>query len=123
MARIDDHQGPGATAEMPALPSGGERPGPADASALTRPDLGAPRAGVPRQDTGGFPAPGADTGQHTDPFVRSDVFGPAAPDSRRAPAQRPAADPFGAEQSYDAGRAAHRLGGVFGADGVDAVGA
>ncbi|GGV79594.1 MULTISPECIES: nitrate- and nitrite sensing domain-containing protein [Streptomyces] len=83
MPRIDDRQGPGATAEMPALPSGGGQRGPADTAAPAR------------------PGPGA--GQHTGTFVRSDVFGPPRPDGGRGPARQPAADPFTSGPSQGAG--------------------
>ncbi|MCE7552845.1 sensor histidine kinase [Streptomyces thermodiastaticus] len=84
MPRIDDRQGPGTTAEMPALPSGGEWRGPAHTASPAR------------------PGPGA--GQHTGSFVRSDVFGPPAPDGGRGAARQPAAaDPFAAGPSHGTG--------------------
>ncbi|MDF3302559.1 sensor histidine kinase [Streptomyces tropicalis] len=85
--RPDDRQGPGATAEMPALPRSGDRQGPGSASEFPRPDQG-----------GAYPAPGADSGQGTGNFVRSDVFGPgAAQNAPSAPGQ------FARPQSYDNG--------------------
>ncbi|EFL35087.1 membrane protein [Streptomyces viridochromogenes DSM 40736] len=76
MPRIDDRQGPGATAEIPAVPRDDNRQGP----------------GSPADFGTGAP-------QHADPFVRPDVFG--APAGRRDPS--PSASQYPAPQSYDNG--------------------
>ncbi|MEU6480597.1 nitrate- and nitrite sensing domain-containing protein [Streptomyces sp. NPDC047017] len=69
--RAQDHQGPGATAEMPVLrPDDRQGPGAAQGFGDGRQGGG--------QDTGRLPAPGAGTAQNTGAFVRSDIFGPAA---------------------------------------------
>ncbi|MFE0808134.1 hypothetical protein ACFW34_11710, partial [Streptomyces sp. NPDC058848] len=97
--RYDDRQGPGSTAEMPAVPRHGEAQGPGATAEFARPDFDAP---APRQEdpqnTGQFAQPGQDPfgqdqyGANTQPgdrfarpepaapqqngaFVRSDVFG------------------------------------------------
>ncbi|MFI1166748.1 nitrate- and nitrite sensing domain-containing protein [Streptomyces sp. NPDC020801] len=82
LPRIDDRQGPGATAEMPAIPSS---------------DFDAPRGGANGgQNTGRFPAPSAGAGQNPGSFVRPDVFGPGS--------QNPAdTGQFAAPQAYDNG--------------------
>ncbi|MCQ9129365.1 nitrate- and nitrite sensing domain-containing protein [Streptomyces hilarionis] len=71
MPRIDDRQGPGATAEIPAIPRADERQGPAGPADFGRPvangvhgtgqfpAVSAPQGGYDgRQDTGQFPRPG-----------------------------------------------------------------
>ncbi|MFJ6072989.1 nitrate- and nitrite sensing domain-containing protein [Streptomyces sp. NPDC093065] len=59
--RLDERQGPGATAEMPAVPRFGEPQSPAATAEFARPDFDAP---APRrdepQDTGQFAQPGQD---------------------------------------------------------------
>ncbi|MFF7167777.1 nitrate- and nitrite sensing domain-containing protein [Streptomyces sp. NPDC008086] len=82
MPRVDDRQGPGSTAEIPAIP---------------RPDFDAASpASYNPQSTGQFARPAANEPQGTGQFVRSDVFG--APNGQNAPAQqgRPTAP-----QAYD----------------------
>lgn len=81
MPRIDDRQGPGATAEIPVVGHGNDAQGPGATSEFARPDLGAPRPNA---------------GQDGDQFVRSDVFGtPGGPDSGSATGR------FATPQSYD----------------------
>ncbi|MFV0133456.1 nitrate- and nitrite sensing domain-containing protein [Streptomyces sp. HMX87] len=96
MPRADDRQGPGATAELPAIPRFDEQQGQGHGSTaeFSRPDFGAqaPRPNPPANGaaygdqfgaTGANgPAaddrlghPDADSGQGTGQFVRSDVFG------------------------------------------------
>nr|BFD82493.1 hypothetical protein StreXyl84_18940 [Streptomyces sp. Xyl84] len=116
MPRIEDHQGPGATAEMPVLPGPESRQAPgaaADPAGFARPGFDArrPQANDP-QSTGQFPAPAGDAGQNTGSFVRSDIFGQAAP-APQNPGQHnaPGAAPgnpsdtgqFAAPQGYDNG--------------------
>ncbi|MCN9242848.1 nitrate- and nitrite sensing domain-containing protein [Streptomyces sp. RY43-2] len=82
MPRIDDHQGPGATAEIPRIED--DRQGPGSTAEFARPDFNAPRPGAggqfPRQDgfggpqqqgnqAGGFP--GAQQAQDTGRFPAS----------------------------------------------------
>ncbi|AWT45697.1 MULTISPECIES: nitrate- and nitrite sensing domain-containing protein [Streptomyces] len=66
MPRVDDRQGPGATAEIPAVRD--DRQGPGSTSEFARPDFDAPSP--------------ADRGD-SDQFVRSDVFG--APGGQNTP--------------------------------------
>ncbi|GGT01773.1 sensor histidine kinase [Streptomyces griseoviridis] len=81
--RVDDRQGPAATAEMPVIGRFDERENPATTSEFARPDFDAPGDR--------FGRPGGQNGaQDNGGFVRSDVFGtPAAPadQGRYAPAQ------------------------------------
>ncbi|MFI6934590.1 nitrate- and nitrite sensing domain-containing protein [Streptomyces sp. NPDC050287] len=108
MPRIDDRQGPGATAEMPAIPRLESRQGPASTSAFPRPDFEAPAPGSP-QHTGQFPRPGTSGGQNgrsdrpdqnaDGSFVRSDVFG--APGGRNDPASSSTTGQFASPQAYD----------------------
>ncbi|WP_030168419.1 nitrate- and nitrite sensing domain-containing protein [Streptomyces sp. NRRL S-813] len=105
MPRIEDHQGPGSTAEIPVVPAFDNRQGPAgpaDTSSFPRPDFDAPRAGANGgQNTGQFPAPGVGAGQNTGQFVRSDIFGPSAPNT---PQNNPSdTGQFAAPQAYDNG--------------------
>ncbi|MER5834597.1 nitrate- and nitrite sensing domain-containing protein [Streptomyces sp. NPDC002130] len=87
LPRVDDRQGPGTTAEMPAVPRDNDRQG-----------LGSPADfGVPQQaDPFG---PGANTSQGQGAFVRPDVFGTPGgrSDTSSASGQYPA------PQSYDNG--------------------
>ncbi|WP_078651679.1 sensor histidine kinase [Streptomyces xylophagus] len=79
MPRIDDRQGPAATAEMPAIPrldpqSTGSFPrpgttGPQNTGSFPRPGTGGP------QDTGSFPRPGANGSQNTGSFPRPGANG------------------------------------------------
>ncbi|MFF9818201.1 nitrate- and nitrite sensing domain-containing protein [Streptomyces sp. NPDC014006] len=82
MPRIDDRQGPGATAEIPVVGRGDQAQGPNGASDFARQDFGTPRPSG---------------GQGSDQFVRSDIFGA---DSRDA---GPATGRFPAPQAYDDG--------------------
>ncbi|WP_109002108.1 sensor histidine kinase [Streptomyces rishiriensis] len=138
MPRIDDRQGPGATAEIPAIPRMDERQGPAGPADFGRPvanglhgtgqfpAVGSPQGGYDgRQDTGQLQRPGLngvngrqDTGQFERPgttgrpddngFTRSDVFGAAG--GQNAPANP---NQF-APQAYDNGST-----GQFAAPGYD----
>ncbi|MDQ0958956.1 signal transduction histidine kinase [Streptomyces sp. B4I13] len=134
MPRIDDRQGPGATAETPAVPRIDERQGQAGPADFSRPaDFGRPAANGPQntgqfpavgnpQDTGQFQRPGTggrqDAGQFERPgtsgrpgdngYTRSDVFG--APGGQNAPATP---DHF-APQGYDNGST-----GQFASSGYD----
>ncbi|MEV0640310.1 nitrate- and nitrite sensing domain-containing protein [Streptomyces sp. NPDC050619] len=128
MPRIDDRQGPGSTAEMPAIGRMDGRQGPGATSEFARPDFDAPRPGpnsaqntgqFPRpgfdiaapggdngpQNTGQFPRPGANDGQNTGQFVRSDVFG-APNDNPAAPSTPSTTGQFAmppAPSAYDSG--------------------
>ncbi len=86
MPRIDDRQGPGSTAEIPAVPRLDARPDY---------DAAGPASYNP-QSTGQFARPAGNEPQGTGQFVRSDVFG--APNGQNTPAQqgRPTAP-----QAYD----------------------
>uniref|UniRef100_UPI0040401023 nitrate- and nitrite sensing domain-containing protein n=1 Tax=Streptomyces sp. DG1A-41 TaxID=3125779 RepID=UPI0040401023 len=90
MPRIDDRQGPGSTAELPAVPRDIDRQGP-DSPA----DFG---TGGP-QHADRFGLPGTDGSQGSGQFVRPDVFG--APAGRRDPS--PTTGQYPAPQSYDNG--------------------
>ncbi|MFE9441320.1 nitrate- and nitrite sensing domain-containing protein [Streptomyces sp. NPDC006602] len=92
MPRIDDRQGPGATAEMPAIPRGDGRQGP-----------GAPASGGNNgpQNTGQFPRPGSSGIQDSGHFVRPDVFGSAGQNNPAAPSGPSATGQFAMPQSYD----------------------
>ncbi|MCK1820240.1 nitrate- and nitrite sensing domain-containing protein, partial [Streptomyces sp. XM83C] len=80
--RADDRQGPGATAEFPAI--GGDRQGPGSTSEFARPDFDAP-------------SPAGRGGDEQ--FVRSDVFGAPAGQNTPAPAGRDGRP----QQGYDNG--------------------
>ncbi|MEU3840671.1 nitrate- and nitrite sensing domain-containing protein [Streptomyces sp. NPDC028635] len=89
MPRIDDRQGPGATAEIPVVGHGDDAQGPGSTSEFARPDFGAPQ-------TGG--------GQDSDQFVRSDIFGaPGAPGASGGRDSGAAAGRFATPQAYDDG--------------------
>jgi signal transduction histidine kinase len=134
--RIDDRQGPGATAEMPAIPAAeaDRRPavdadrGPAAGSRVRRPDL----TGVNDSPaTGQFTDTGFDAAQHSGQFtrlggpgqqgsgqfVRSDVFGGPV-GQHNSPAtgqgQGQGQDRFATPQAYDSGSS-----GQFPAPGYD----
>lgn len=135
MPRIDDRQGPGATAEIPAIPRTDDRQGPAGPADFGRPvanglhstgqfpAVGNPQAGQGgRQDTSQFQRPGTngrpDPAQFQRPgtsgqldengFTRSDVFGaPGGQNGSAAPNQF-------APQAYDNGST-----GQFAAPGYD----
>ncbi|MER6410195.1 nitrate- and nitrite sensing domain-containing protein [Streptomyces humidus] len=141
LPRIDDRQGPGATAEIPAIPRMDERQGPSGPADFGRPVAGGlhgtgqfPVVGNPQgrydgqQDTGQFQRPGLngvngrqDTGRFEQPgpagrpddnnFTRSDVFG--APGGQNAPSNP---NQF-APQAYDNGST-----GQFAAPGYDGSG-
>ncbi|MFF5254244.1 nitrate- and nitrite sensing domain-containing protein [Streptomyces leeuwenhoekii] len=105
MPRVDDRQGPGATAEIPAFPGTGDRQGPGATAEFARPDFGAPAPGAAGpQHTGAFPRPEAPAdrfagdAQNTGQFVRGDVFG--TPAGQNDPSS---ADRFAAPQAYDNG--------------------
>ncbi|MEU6180645.1 sensor histidine kinase [Streptomyces coeruleorubidus] len=90
MPRIDDRQGPGSTAEIPAVPRDGDRQGPGSPA-----DYG---TGGP-QHSDPFGLPGTDGSQGSGQFVRPDVFG--APAGHRDPSSTTGQYP--APQSYDNG--------------------
>ncbi|MGV9993211.1 nitrate- and nitrite sensing domain-containing protein [Streptomyces sp. NPDC003374] len=91
MPRIDEHQGPGATAEMPAIPA-------ADGPAHPRSGFDAPRTGAGGgRDNGQYPGSGAGAGQNTGQFARPDVFGPGTQGGPAHPGQ------YAAPQAYDNG--------------------
>ncbi|MER6528803.1 hypothetical protein ABT245_27655, partial [Streptomyces sp. NPDC001508] len=109
MPRFDDRQGPGSTAEIPAIPAADAPQDPAVTDEFSRPDFtGANDA----QNTGQFARPGLDAPQGggsfgrpggpgrqgSGQFVRSDVFG--TPSGRP---DAPAPDGFAAQQAYDDG--------------------
>ncbi|MFJ3338254.1 nitrate- and nitrite sensing domain-containing protein [Streptomyces sp. NPDC086766] len=94
MPRVDDRQGPGATAELPVVPRQDDLQGPGSTSEFPRPDFDAPRPGG-AQNTGQF---GADSGQGTGSFVRQDVYGASAPQNNPS-----ATGQFAAPQAYDSG--------------------
>ncbi|MFI5684960.1 nitrate- and nitrite sensing domain-containing protein [Streptomyces sp. NPDC051636] len=109
MPRVDDRQGPGATAEIPAIGQFDDRQGPAVTGGFPRPDLNSVNGsqttgqftrpgGDDPQSTGQYSRPGAGGGQGTGPFVRPDVFGtPAGQQDGSGTGQ------FAAPQAYDAG--------------------
>ncbi|MYS78087.1 hypothetical protein GTY88_47875, partial [Streptomyces sp. SID5926] len=72
--RLDERQGPGSTAEMPAVPRFGEPQSPAATAEFARPDFDAP---APRrdasQDTGQFAQPGQN--QYDAPNGYEDQYG------------------------------------------------
>ncbi|MFF7890464.1 nitrate- and nitrite sensing domain-containing protein [Streptomyces sp. NPDC007907] len=89
LPRVDDRQGPGATAEIPAVPRDNDRQGLGSPS-----DFGAPQHADPFGSGANAPQ-----GQGQSPFVRPDVFGSSA-------GQHDASSPTGqypAQQSYDNG--------------------
>ncbi|MFJ4536403.1 nitrate- and nitrite sensing domain-containing protein [Streptomyces tibetensis] len=87
LPRADDRQGPGATAQMPAVPRDNDRQG------LGSPaDFGAPQQADPF-------GPDANTSQGQGQFVRPDVFG--TPGGRRDTSS--ASGQYPAPQSYDNG--------------------
>ncbi|WP_318214571.1 nitrate- and nitrite sensing domain-containing protein [Streptomyces sp. SCL15-6] len=101
--RHGDQQGPGATAEMPAIPRHGEPQGPGTTAEFARPDFDAP---APRQDdpqnTGRFARPAAapygrdgSNAPHNDQFSRP---GPAAPQHDGGPFVR--SDVFGGQPGH-----------------------
>ncbi|GAP51354.1 nitrate- and nitrite sensing domain-containing protein [Streptomyces azureus] len=90
MPRIDDRQGPGSTAEIPAVPRDDDRQGPGSPA-----DYG---TGGP-QHSDPFGLPGTDGSQGSGQFVRPDVFG--APAGHRDPSSTTGQYP--APQSYDNG--------------------
>ncbi|MFB6844192.1 nitrate- and nitrite sensing domain-containing protein [Streptomyces sp. NPDC056373] len=87
LPRADDRQGPGATAEIPAVPRDEDRQGFGSPA-----DFGAPQQADPF-------GPGANTSQGQGQFVRPDVFG--TPGGRRDTSSAPGQYP--APQSYDNG--------------------
>ncbi|MEU0675006.1 nitrate- and nitrite sensing domain-containing protein [Streptomyces sp. NPDC006172] len=129
MPRINDRQGPGSTAEIPVIPRIEERQGPAGPADFMRPAgnqstgqypavngsqgtgqfpaVNGSQGNARHQETGQFPAPGADGRQ--DGFVRSDVFG--TPGGQNTPADQ---GRFAAPQAYDNGST-----GQFAASGYD----
>ncbi|MER7405187.1 nitrate- and nitrite sensing domain-containing protein [Streptomyces sp. NPDC000070] len=90
MPRIDDRQGPGSTAEIPAVPRDDDRQGPGSPAGFG--------AGGP-QHADRFGLPGTDGSQDSGQFVRPDVFG--SPAGRRDPSSTTGQYP--APQSYDNG--------------------
>ncbi|MFD7063630.1 hypothetical protein ACFV9J_30315, partial [Streptomyces sp. NPDC059906] len=78
--RLDERQGPGSTAEMPAVPRFGEPQSPAATAEFARPDFDAP---APRrdesQDTGQYAQPGQNQydarNEYEDQYGRQDQFG------------------------------------------------
>ncbi|MFH8241502.1 nitrate- and nitrite sensing domain-containing protein [Streptomyces sp. NPDC018321] len=125
-ARHDDRQGPGSTAEMPAVPSLGEPQGPGATAEFARPDFDAP---APRQEdpqsTGQFAQPGQDPfGQDRQNAFGQDQYGANAEPGDRFARPEPAApqqngafvrsDVFGGQpgQGHDNGSTGqHRLPG------------
>ncbi|MER7478263.1 nitrate- and nitrite sensing domain-containing protein [Streptomyces sp. NPDC126510] len=85
LPRADDRQGPGATAEMPAVPRDTDRQG-----------LGSPADFGAAQQADPF-GPGANTAQDQGQFVRPDVFGTPGGrhDASSAPGQYPAPPSYG----------------------------
>ncbi|CAM5746436.1 hypothetical protein SAFG77S_03174 [Streptomyces afghaniensis] len=91
MPRIDDRQGPGSTAEIPAVPRDDDRQGPGSPADFgTRGPQHADRFGLP----------GADSSQGSGQFVRPDVFG--TPGGRHD--QSSTTGQYPAPQSYDNGQ-------------------
>ncbi|MET9682149.1 sensor histidine kinase [Streptomyces coeruleorubidus] len=90
MPRIDDRQGPGSTAEIPAVPRDGDRQGPGSPAGY---GTGGPQHSDP------FGLPDADGSQGSGQFVRPDVYG--APAGHRDPSSTTGQYP--APQSYDNG--------------------
>ncbi|MFJ9739708.1 nitrate- and nitrite sensing domain-containing protein [Streptomyces sp. NPDC101166] len=113
MPRVNDRQGPGSTAEIPAIPRVEERQGTTGPADFMRPAGGQGTGQYPAvngsQGTGQFPAPGA--GGQQDGFVRSDVFG--ATGGQNTPADQ---NRFAAPQAYDNGST-----GQFAAPGYDSA--
>ncbi|MFJ6740058.1 nitrate- and nitrite sensing domain-containing protein [Streptomyces sp. NPDC091279] len=117
LPRVDDRQGPAATAEIPAITGFDDHQGPAATAQFPRPDFGAPAQGANSPQAPGqfqrpdFGAPqqgggdGQNSGQDSGPFVRSDVFG-APTGNRTDPANpnNPAnTGQFARPQGYDNG--------------------
>ncbi|MFJ4979629.1 nitrate- and nitrite sensing domain-containing protein [Streptomyces coeruleorubidus] len=90
MPRIDDRQGPGSTAEIPAVPRDDDRQGPGSPA-----DYGTGSS----QHSDRFGLPGTDGSQGSNQFVRPDVYG--APAGHRDPSSTTGQYP--APQSYDSG--------------------
>ncbi|MFC8868289.1 nitrate- and nitrite sensing domain-containing protein [Streptomyces sp. NPDC057148] len=127
-ARHDDRQGPGSTAEMPAVPRLGEPQGPGATAEFARPDFDAP---APRQEdpqsTGQFAQPGQDPfgqDQYGQDQYGQDQYGANAQPGDRFARPEPAApqqngafvrsDVFGGQpgQGHDNGSTGqHRLPG------------
>ncbi|MCZ9339654.1 hypothetical protein NGM37_17990, partial [Streptomyces sp. TRM76130] len=117
--RIDDRQGPAATAEMPVIGRSDAQGGPAATAEFARPDFDAPAPGTAEaRQTGRFAAPdrnapspadpfGGPGGQDgaPDPFVRSDIFGAPATANGAGDQSR-----FSAPQTYQDGTATGRHG-------------
>ncbi|MER7718062.1 nitrate- and nitrite sensing domain-containing protein [Streptomyces flaveolus] len=102
--RHGDQQGPGATAEMPAIPRHGEPQGPGATAEFARPDFDAP---APRQDapqnTGQFARPADPYGRDGSNAPRDDQFSrpePAAPQHDGGPFVR--SDVFGGQPGHQA---------------------
>ncbi|MGW2240129.1 nitrate- and nitrite sensing domain-containing protein, partial [Streptomyces sp. NPDC001759] len=74
MPRFDDHQGPGATTEMPAIGRGDDRQGLGPAADFDRPAFG-----NDQQNTGQFARPGMDSPQNTGQFARPGANGSQNP--------------------------------------------
>ncbi|MGW3138455.1 nitrate- and nitrite sensing domain-containing protein [Streptomyces sp. NPDC001139] len=71
MPRFDDHQGPGATTEMPAIGRGDDRQGLGGAADFERPAFG-----NDPHNTGQFARPGMDAPHHTGEFARPGMDSP-----------------------------------------------
>ncbi|MER5448857.1 nitrate- and nitrite sensing domain-containing protein [Streptomyces sp. NPDC002764] len=71
MPRFDDHQGPGATTEMPAIGRGDDRQGLGQAADFERPAFG-----NDPQNTGQFARPGMDSPHNTGEFARPGMDSP-----------------------------------------------
>ncbi|MEG3629080.1 sensor histidine kinase [Streptomyces poriticola] len=118
--RVDDRQGPGATAELPAVPGFDRQQGPGSPAGHPRPDAdtransnGAAYRDQFGRDGAGGPGDGdrfgrqdADSAQGTGPFVRPDVFG--TPGGQSGPSGHGSPAPggpgqFSAPQAYDNG--------------------
>ncbi|MFE9451176.1 nitrate- and nitrite sensing domain-containing protein [Streptomyces sp. NPDC006739] len=106
MPRVDDRQGPGATAEIPAIPATGEFPR-ADFDGLNGSQNNGQYTGRQGQyngqqngqSTGQFERPGNQQG--SGPFVRSDVFG--TPNGQNGQQDSSSTGQFAAPQAYDGG--------------------
>jgi hypothetical protein len=71
MPRVDDRQGPGSTAEIPAVGRFDERQGPGATAEFARPDFDAPPPGADQaRQQGGFPAPDRNGAAPADQFGR-----------------------------------------------------
>ncbi|MGW0139766.1 nitrate- and nitrite sensing domain-containing protein [Streptomyces calvus] len=101
IARFDDGQGPGSTAEIPRFDGRrGAGPDSYDAFGTDAGQNTGPNAG---QNTGQYPRPGANAPQGTGQYVRDDVFGP--PQSRPGAQAPSATGQFPAQQDYGNGSA------------------